>query len=184
MKINWFYVLYSVLFFMFCSDTLTVQSLGLRTSPCHFHHSLSFLPPRDTHTIVSMDGCPVATIHIPDHIVWAQTPGPDIPSGLQLSSQDSSHFWQLHPEINHNLTGSAWIWVFDYFIAKGKGHKKLDLSKNTKNWTCLSAFHWVYVHMASGSPKGPCIKHVPVLPQSQARALQRYYVLLISFFCR
>lgn len=35
---------------MFCSDTLAVQQLGLRTSWCHFHHSLRFLPPRATHT--------------------------------------------------------------------------------------------------------------------------------------
>lgn len=45
-QMNYFYVIT----FMFCSDTLAVQQLGLRTSWCHFHHSLRFLPPRATHT--------------------------------------------------------------------------------------------------------------------------------------
>lgn len=108
---------------MFCSDTLTVQQLSLRTSRCYFHLSFRFLPPRDTHTIISMDYCPMAIIHIPVHTVWAQTPHPDVPSGLQ----NSPHLWQLHPESSHHLTGPARVSVFDYFLAKGKGHQRLDL---------------------------------------------------------
>lgn len=46
MQMNYFDIIIS----MFRSDTLAVQQLSLRTSPCHFHRSLRFIPPRDTHT--------------------------------------------------------------------------------------------------------------------------------------
>lgn len=165
MKMNYFYVIT----FMFCSDTLTVQQLSLRTSQCYCHLSFRFLPPRDTHTIISMDYCPMAIIHIPVHTVWAQTPHPDMPSGLQ----NSPHLWQLHPESSHNLTGPARVSVFDYFLAKGKGQQRLDLLISPALGICA---HGIW------QPKGPCMKQVPVLPWSQARTLQRYYVLLTSFF--
>lgn len=45
-QMYYFYIITS----MFCSDTLAVQQLSLRTQPCYFHHSLRLISPRDTHT--------------------------------------------------------------------------------------------------------------------------------------
>lgn len=71
---------------------------------------------------------PVATIHIPktlyelNYTSWrALRPSAVLPgfsTSLTIASWDQPH----------NLTGPDWVSVFDYLVAKDKGHQKLDLS--------------------------------------------------------
>lgn len=71
---------------------------------------------------------PVATIHIPktlyelNYTSWrALRPSAVLPgfsTSLTIASWDQPH----------NLTGPGWVSVFDYLVAKDKGHQKLDLS--------------------------------------------------------
>lgn len=110
-------------------------------------------------------------IHIPDHTVCAQTPHPD----LRLSSQDFPHLWQLHPETNHNLTGPAWVSAFDCFIAKEKGHQKLELSIS---FSLSISAHGIWQPKRAMYQKSTCFAKEP--GQSTPEVLCPAYIIFLD----